>query len=149
MRQYETAFLISPDQPEEDTEKIILQMADIVTKKKGTMVKQDIWGKRKLAYPIQKFEEAIYVFFLYEGKPDIPMELERRFKQTETILRFLTVRKETKKLVRKKKREVRKEEEPPVLEEEKVEAMDINQEEPSSEEQPEKEKQNGKGTKTR
>lgn len=140
MRQYETAFLISPNVPEEETEKIILQMADIVSKKKGKMIKQDVWGKRKLAYPIQKFEEAIYVFFHYEGEPGIPTEFERRFKQTESVLRFLTVRKETEEVVRKKRREVpEKGEEPPVLEKEKVEVMDVDQEEISNEEPAEKE----------
>ena len=104
------------------------------------MIKQDVWGKRKLAYPIQKFEEAIYVFFHYEGEPDIPTELERRFKQTESVLRYLTVRKETEEVVRKKRREVpEKGEEPPVLEKEKVEVMDVDQEEISNEEPAEKE----------
>ena len=140
MRQYETAFLISPNVSEEETEKIILQMADIISKKRGKMIKQDVWGKRRLAYPIQKFEEAIYVFFHYEGEPGIPTELERRFKQTESVVRYLTVRKETKEVVRKKKSEVReKKEEPPVSEEEEVEVMDVDQEEASNEEPVEKE----------
>lgn len=140
MRQYETAFLISPNMPEEETEKIILQMADIVSEKKGKMIKQDVWGKRKLAYPIQKFGEAIYVFFHYEGEPGIPTELERRFKQTESVLRYLTVRKETEEVVRKKRREVpEKKEEPPVLEKEKVEVMDVDKEKISNEEPAEKE----------
>lgn len=140
MRQYETAFLISPNLSEEDMEKIILQMADIVSKKKGKMIKQDVWGKRKLAYPIQKFEEAVYVFFHYEGESGIPTELERRFKQTESVMRYLTVRKETKEVVQKKRGVVREEkEEPPVMEEEEVEVMDSEQEEASNEESVEKE----------
>ncbi len=139
MRQYETAFLISPNMPEEETEKIILQMADIVSEKKGKMIKQDVWGKRKLAYPIQKFGEAIYVFFHYEGEPGISTELERRFKQTESVLRYMTVRKETEEVVRKKRRKVPKKEEPPVLEKEKVEVMDVDKEEVSNEEPAEKE----------
>ena len=94
MRQYETAFLIAPNLPEEDNEKLISQMAEVVSKKKGTMINVDEWGKRKLAYPIQKFEEAYYVFFLYEGDAAIPVELERRFKQTEPIIRYLTVKNE-------------------------------------------------------
>lgn len=106
MRQYETAFLIAPNLEEEETEKIISQMAGIISRKKGKMVKEDRWGKKKLAYPISKFEEAFYVFFLYEGNPEIPSELERRFKQTEAILRFLTVKRETKPNVRRKKKVV-------------------------------------------
>lgn len=111
MRQYETAFLIAPNLEEEETEKIISQMAEVISQKKGKMVKEDRWGKKRLAYPINKFEEAFYVFFLYEGKPEIPSELERRFKQTETILRFLTIRKETKPKVRIKRKEIPAEEE--------------------------------------
>jgi small subunit ribosomal protein S6 len=110
MGQYETAFLISPTLEEEETEKIITQMAEVISKKKGKMIKEDRWGKRRLAYQIKKHEEAFYVFFHYEGDSAIPNELERRFKQSEAILRFLTVTKETKENVRKK----RKEDSPPV-----------------------------------
>ncbi len=103
MTQYETAFLLSPNLEEEETEKIISQMVDVVSKKKGKMINEDRWGKRKLAYPIKKFEEAFYVFLIYEGDSSIPFELERRFKQSEAILRYLTVKKEPKKSVRRKK----------------------------------------------
>ncbi|MDH4257229.1 MAG: 30S ribosomal protein S6 [Candidatus Aminicenantes bacterium] len=95
MTQYETAFLISPNLEEEAIEKVISQMAEVV-KKKGKLINEDRWGKKKLAYPIQKFEEAFYVFFLYEADPAVPFELERQFKQTEAILRYLTIKKETK-----------------------------------------------------
>ncbi len=123
MRPYETAFLIAPNLPDEDNEKLIDQMAEIVSKKKGNMINVDKWGKRRLAYPIQKFEEAFYVFFLYQGEPAVLAELERRFKQTEAILRYLTVRTEMKEPFkkkgkaapkRKKKETVAKEEPPPV-----------------------------------
>ena len=110
MTQYETAFLISPNLEEEEIEKVISQMAEVV-KKKGKLINEDRWGKKRLAYPIQKFEEAFYVFFLYEADPTIPFELERRFKQTEAILRYLTIKKETKQKVKKKEKDVPKEEE--------------------------------------
>jgi len=106
MTQYETAFLISPDLEEEETEKVIVQMAEVVSKKKGKMINEDRWGKRRLAYPIKKFEEAFYVFFHYEGDSEIPSELERRFKQSEAILRYLTVKKELKENIRRKKKGV-------------------------------------------
>jgi small subunit ribosomal protein S6 len=104
MTQYETAFLISPNLEEEETEKVIIQMAKIISEKKGKMINEDRWGKRRLAYPIKKFEEAFYVFFHYEGDPEIPLELERRFKQTEEILRYLTMKKSQKENVRRKKK---------------------------------------------
>jgi small subunit ribosomal protein S6 len=96
MRQYETVFLISPN------------------------LEEDRWGKKKLAYPIKKFEEAFYVFFHYEGDSDIPFELEKRFKQTETILRFLTVKKEARENVRKKRRRIPAGEAEATVEEEEI-----------------------------
>ncbi|NIM58266.1 MAG: 30S ribosomal protein S6 [Candidatus Aminicenantes bacterium] len=111
MRQYETVFLISPNLEEEETAKIITQISGIISKKKGKLIREDRWGKKKLAYPIKKFEEAFYVFFHYEGDSDIPFELEKRFKQTEAILRFLTVKKETRENVRKKRKGMPAEEE--------------------------------------
>ncbi len=106
MRQYETVFLISPNLEEEETTKIITQISDIISTKKGKLIQEDRWGKKRLAYPIKKFEEAFYVFFHYEGDSNIPLELERRFKQTEAILRFLTVKKETRENVRKKRKSI-------------------------------------------
>jgi small subunit ribosomal protein S6 len=104
MRQYETAFLLSPKLSEEETASFITQMAEVISQKKGKMIKEDRWGKRRMAYPIKRFEEAFYVIFLYEADPDVPYELERRFKQTESVLRFLTVKKESKENKRKKKK---------------------------------------------
>ena len=105
MRQYETGFILSPSLSEEETEQFINQMAEIVDQKKGRMIKQDIWGKRRLSYPIKKFQEGFYVFFQYEGEGDVSQELERRFKQTDAVIRFMTVKRDPKDLLpRKKKR---------------------------------------------
>jgi small subunit ribosomal protein S6 len=104
LRQYETGFVLSPALSEEETAQFIQQMADIVARKKGHMVRQDIWGKRRLAYPIKRFQDGVYVFFTYEGPGDVSTELERRFKQTDTVIRFMTVLKDPRDLVRRKKK---------------------------------------------
>ena len=109
MRQYETAFLITPKLEDEETEKLIEEMAEVVKKKKGKMVNIEKWGKRRLAYPIDKLDEAVYVFFYYEGDPDIPHELQRRFRQTETVIRYLTLKTEEAGLPRKKTKITRRE----------------------------------------
>ena len=103
MRQYETVFLISPKLTEEETGGIISQMADVITKKKGKMLNKEEWGKKKLAYPIKNYEEAYYILFHYEGESEIPAELERRFKQADPVIRYLTVKKETRENIRRKK----------------------------------------------
>ncbi|MFP4081340.1 MAG: 30S ribosomal protein S6 [Candidatus Aminicenantes bacterium] len=134
MRQYETIFLISPNLSEEETEEFIRQMEEVVSKRKGKMINKEEWGKRKLAYPIRKFEEAFYVIFHYEGKADIPSELERRFKQTDAIIRFLTVRKEMKENEREKKKEKAPRQEKMPEEEKKQQRTDEEQKENSDEE---------------
>jgi len=104
MRLYETGFLVSPSLTEEEAEVIVQQMAEVVSQKNGKMLKQEKWGKRRMAYPIKKFGEAYYIFLHYEGGPEIPQELGRRFRQMDTILRYLTLNKETQVNVRKKKK---------------------------------------------
>ena len=123
MTLYETAFLISPNLEEEAIEKVISQMAEVV-KKNGKLINEDRWGKKRLAYPIQKFEEAFYVFFMYEADPTVPFELERRFKQTEAILRYLTIKKETKEKARRKEKEAPEEKSLPESEEIPTEGED-------------------------
>lgn len=138
MRQYETIFLISPNLSEEDTESLIHQMADVVSKKKGKMINKEEWGKRRLAYSIKKFEEAFYVLFHYEGKLDLPAELERRFKQTESIIRYLTIRKEIRENIRGKKKAVSVEKEEAVPEEETMEKTEKTEEETTESDEEEK-----------
>ena len=104
MRQYETGFVLSPTLSEEETAQFVQQMAEVVAQKKGRMVKQDIWGKRRLAFPIKRFQEGVYVFFTYEGAGDISAELERRFKQTDAVIRFMTVLRDPRDLTRRKKK---------------------------------------------
>ena len=104
MRQYETGFLLSPQLTEEEAEVIIQQMADVIAQRQGKMAKVDKWGKRRTAYPLGKFHDAYYVFFHYDGGPDIPAELARRFRQLDTVLRYLTLTKETQQNMRRKKK---------------------------------------------
>ena len=106
MSQYETGFIVSPQLAEDETTKLIQQMAEVVAQKKGRLIKQDVWGKRRLAYSIKRQNEGVYVFFTYEGGGDIPQELERRFKQVDTIIRYLTVKRDARDLVRRKKKVV-------------------------------------------
>ena len=122
MRQYETGFVLSPTLSEEETAQFVQQMAEVVVQKKGRMVKQDIWGKRRLAFPIKRFQEGVYVFFTYEGAGDISTELERRFKQTDAVIRFMTVLRDPRDLIGRKRKK-RAEEAVPVAAEPAVEPV--------------------------
>jgi small subunit ribosomal protein S6 len=108
MNLYETGFVLSPALSEEETAQFISQMAEVVAQKQGRLVKQDIWGKRRLAFPIKRFKEGFYVFFVYEGGGEVSLELERRFKQSDAVIRFMTVKQDPRDLEpRKKKRAAR------------------------------------------
>lgn len=104
MRQYETGFVLSPALSEEETTQFIQQMSEVVAQRNGRMIKQDIWGKRRLAYPIKRFQDGFYVFFTYEGGGEVSAELERRFKQTDAVIRFMTVVKDARDLARRRKK---------------------------------------------
>jgi len=104
MKIYETGFLLTPNLSEDDTDKLINQMADVISQREGRLIRQERWGKHRMAYSIKRWSEAFYVFFHYEGKPDIPLELERRFKQTDSVLRYLTLQKEAREATRRKRK---------------------------------------------
>jgi len=104
MQLYETGFLIAPNMTEEEAEGVVSGLAEVVPLKNGKMIRIEKWGKRRMAYAIGKAHEAYYVFFHYEGGPEIPAELARRFRQMDAIIRHLTLAKETQMNVRKKKK---------------------------------------------
>jgi small subunit ribosomal protein S6 len=104
MQLYETGFLIAPNMTEEEAEEVISSLAGVIPLKNGKMIRIEKWGKRRMSYAIGKAHEAYYVFFHYEGGPEIPTELARRFRQMDAIIRHLTLAKETQMNVRKKKK---------------------------------------------
>jgi small subunit ribosomal protein S6 len=104
MQLYETGFLIAPAMTDEEAEGLVQSLAEVVPLKNGKMIRIEKWGKRRMSYPIGKAHEAYYVFFHYESGPEVPAELVRRFRQMDTIIRHLTLAKETQMNVRKKKK---------------------------------------------
>jgi small subunit ribosomal protein S6 len=92
MRKYEVMFIIRPDLPEEDANKLITQMEGVVAGAGGKVEKVDKMGHRRLAYRVKKNREGVYVLFTLEGGGDTVKELERRLKVTDAVIKFMTVR---------------------------------------------------------
>ena len=93
MRKYEVAIVLAPTLTEEDVDQSIETFQKIAEEKKAQIANVDNWGKRKLAYPINKHNEGIYVILtLEEPAAESVAELERRFKVMESVIRFLTIR---------------------------------------------------------
>jgi len=109
-RSYEVMFIVRPDMVDEDLNKLISTLESSVTSAGGT-AKSEIWGKRRLAYKVAKFNDGIFVLLMIEGVGSIVHEVERRLRVTEQVIKFITVRtdEELKRLDKVKKiRESRK-----------------------------------------
>jgi small subunit ribosomal protein S6 len=105
MRIYEELFIIKPDATEEEIDQVIEQMQGVITAAGGTVDKMDKWGKKRLAYRVDKHREGYYVLIQFTAGPQTVHELERRLRVTDAVIKFLTVRiDETLKLLEKKKK---------------------------------------------
>ena len=92
MRVYEVLFIVAPTVEESDLESLITQMSDVLTSQGAEVTKIDRMGRRRLAYPIQKFNEGYYVVLTVEGTGSEIAEIERRMRVIDTIIRYLTIR---------------------------------------------------------
>lgn len=92
MRKYEIIFVVRPDIPEEELDKLITQMEGVVTGMGGKLEKIEKMGRRRLAYRIGGHREGFYVLFSLEGNGDTVKEFERRLKVTDSVIKFLAVR---------------------------------------------------------
>ncbi len=106
MRIYEELFIVRPDAPEEEIDAFIEQIKQLITTGGGTVEKADKWGVRKLAYRVGKRDEGYYVLLQFNAGPEVVKEIERRFRVTDLVLKFLTVRIDEKlKKIEKRRRE--------------------------------------------
>jgi small subunit ribosomal protein S6 len=92
MRRYELVLVASPVLSEEDADKQVTSYESLIQEMGGTIQKVDRWGRRRLAYSINKHAEGNYTLFLYDGEANVEKELTRRLKLSDTVLRFLSVR---------------------------------------------------------
>ena len=88
MQKYESMVVISTKQDEEAIKGLVEKFSSLISAN-GTLVSVDEWGKRKLAYMINKETEGYYVLYKFESTPDYPVEIERRLNINENVLRSL------------------------------------------------------------
>ena len=87
---YETVFIIDPSLSEESIHALRDKFTGLIGEN-GTLGQVDEWGKRRLAYPINDFNEGYYVLVNFESAPDFPAELDRIYKITDGIMRCLII----------------------------------------------------------
>ena len=90
MRHYEIVFIVHPDQSEQ-VNAMIERYRTLVTSKKGAIHRLEDWGRRQLAYPIQKVHKAHYVLMNIECDQETLGELEHAFRFNDAVLRHLTI----------------------------------------------------------
>jgi small subunit ribosomal protein S6 len=106
MRIYEELFIVKPDAPEEEIDQFIEQMKSVITAASGSVDKAEKWGKRRLAYRVDKYREGVYVLFQFNAAPETVKEFERRLRVSDLVIKFLTVRiDQTLKRLDKRKKE--------------------------------------------
>ena len=92
MRDYELTFVVRSNVEEPDLTAVIDRVKSLITDKGGEVTQLDLWGTRRLAYPIDNNREGQYIFMLTKLPPRAISELDRTLNLTEDILRHLFVR---------------------------------------------------------
>ena len=93
MREYELTIIVHPEQDESEFNEILERVSTWIKDSGGEVVDTDIWGKRTLAYPIQKLTEGQYVLMNIRIDSQFGSELERNLGFTEPVLRYLLIAK--------------------------------------------------------
>ncbi len=91
-RQYELAYVVSPQVTDDGVKELHERITDIVRQLGGTVDSTDNWGRRRLAYEINRHREGTYVIVLITGPGEMVKELERRLRVMEQLLRHLVIR---------------------------------------------------------
>ncbi len=92
MRRYDLIFIIQPELSEEETKAVTDRYTQIIIAQKGTIIKTEDWGKRRLAYDINKQSKGNYILVDFYGPGSMIREVERNLKIDDKILKFLTVK---------------------------------------------------------
>jgi len=105
MRIYEELFVVRPDATDELMDPFIEQIRGVIEGAGGKVDKADKWGKRRLAYRVEKCSEGFYILLQFQAKPETVAEIERRMRVSDLVIKFITVRIDEKlKRIEKRKK---------------------------------------------
>ena len=107
MTEYEMIFILQPNLSEEEAEAVIKSFEQVLTDQNATLVKSERWGKKRLAYRVRRFWEGYYVFFEYVGQNAALVELERRLRIHDHVIKYLSVKKDPRAAAEEERRAAR------------------------------------------
>jgi len=137
MRHYEVVFMVHPDQSEQ-VPGMIERYSQLITKEGGSIHRLEDWGRRQLAYPINKIHKAHYVLMNIEANDTVMAELDSSFRYNDAVLRNLVIRMDEavseESLIMKGEKESRERRERRPAREEAVVEADVSADDADSEE---------------
>ena len=96
MNKYQLAVVVSAKIEDEERAAVVDKCKALIERFGGTITNVDDWGKKRLAYEIQKMKEGFYYFIQFEAESSAPAEIESRIRIMDNVLRYLVVKNETK-----------------------------------------------------
>ena len=94
LNKYESIYIIKPEVEEQGIKELVGKFNTLIETEGGKVSETQEWGLKRLAYPIKKKEQGYYVLVNFEAKPESIVELERVYKITDSVMKFITVRKD-------------------------------------------------------
>ncbi len=92
MNKYELALVVNAKIEDDERAAVVEKAKEYITRFGGTITNVDEWGKKKLAYEIQKMREGFYYFIQFDAEADAPAQIEENVRIMDNVLRFLCVR---------------------------------------------------------
>ena len=92
MNQYETVFILTPVLSDDQMKETVSKFKTFLTDGGAELINEELWGLKKLAYPIQKKSTGFYVLFEFKAEPELIKKLETNFRRDEKVIRFQTVK---------------------------------------------------------
>jgi small subunit ribosomal protein S6 len=92
VRDYELMVVLDPNLDEAAVEAMTTRVSSLITQRGGTVDNVDQWGRRRLAYPIGRYRDGVYILTRLRLNPGLSSEIERALKLTESVIRHLLVR---------------------------------------------------------
>lgn len=92
MHKYELTVIVPATIAEEHRDKILAKLQELLTQNNAENINQDMWGRRTLAYPINKHTEGIYVLFTFDAPASVAQNIDYRVKINDDIIRHLLVK---------------------------------------------------------
>ncbi len=94
LNKYESIYIVNPNVEADGIKSLVEKFNALIESEGGKVLETNEWGMKKLAYPIKKFTQGYYILVNFEAKAEFIDELERIYKITDSVIKFITIRKE-------------------------------------------------------